>query len=143
MMEFRSPVYTEKNDINCEINHPVYGWIPFTASQNDSEKLGRDLYADIVSKGAIAEYIAPPLVIAVPQTVTRFQALAALHGAGLLTQVQTIINDPATDMLVKLALDNAQTFERNSPTIAALALQLGLTDADIDQLFITASTIKA
>jgi hypothetical protein len=44
-MEIRNPVFTAANDIDCEINHPVYGWIPFTAALDDVEQLGRDVYA--------------------------------------------------------------------------------------------------
>ena len=31
--------------IDVEYEHPKYGWIPFTASPNDSEELGREIYA--------------------------------------------------------------------------------------------------
>lgn len=31
--------------IDLEINHPVYGWIPFGASPHDPEEFGRELYA--------------------------------------------------------------------------------------------------
>lgn len=93
--------------------------------------------------GVISPYVPEPEVINIPQSVTRFQAFAAMHNAGILTQAQSIVNDPATDMLVKLAWDNAQDFERTSPSLITLAGQLGLTDTDLDQLFISASTIKA
>jgi hypothetical protein len=75
--------------------------------------------------------------------VTRFQALVAMHNAGLLETVKTIMADPATDVLVKLAWDNAQTFERMSPTVLALAQTLSLTDEQLDTLFTQASQIKA
>jgi predicted alternative tryptophan synthase beta-subunit len=76
-------------------------------------------------------------------TVTRFQALAAMHNTGLLTSVQAIIDAPETSALVKLAWDNAQTFERTSPSILAIAQVLGLTDEQLDTLFTQASQIKA
>ena len=31
--------------IDVEYEHPKYGWIPFTASPDDSEELGREIYA--------------------------------------------------------------------------------------------------
>ncbi len=34
--------------IDVEYEHPKYGWIPFTASPNDSEELGRSIYAAAV-----------------------------------------------------------------------------------------------
>lgn len=50
---------------------------------------------------------------------------------------------PETPALAKLAWADAQEFERASPTIAALAGQISLTDAQLDELFITAAGIKA
>lgn len=50
----RNPNYAESGVINCEINHPVFGWIPFTASQDDSEAIGRGIF-DVVVSGAIGE----------------------------------------------------------------------------------------
>lgn len=46
-MEIRKPKYNELGTIDCEINHPDYGWIPFTADPNDCEELGRNIYAEI------------------------------------------------------------------------------------------------
>ncbi len=80
---------------------------------------------------------------AVPQSVTRFQALAALELAGKLTAVEVIINNVATPKLTKLAWDNALSFERTSPTLNALATQIGMTAAEIDALFIAAAGITA
>lgn len=47
--------------INLEIEHPEYGWIPFTADPNDVEEHGRQLYAEAAAGqfGPIAEYVAP------------------------------------------------------------------------------------
>lgn len=77
----------------------------------------------------------------VPVTVSRAQGRMALHNAGLLAQVDAIAADPATDPMVVIAINDAQTFDRNSPTLAALAGGLGLSDADLDALFIAASEV--
>lgn len=82
-------------------------------------------------------------VVGVPQSVTRFQALAALHLADKLTAVQAIMAAPETPVIAKLAWDNALSFERTSPTLASLAAMLGMTDADLDALFTQAATIEA
>ncbi len=78
-----------------------------------------------------------------PQVVSRFQARAALHLAGLLTSVEALMADPATDTLARLAWTDAQEFRRTSPTLLAMASALSLTDEQIDQLFITAAGIEA
>lgn len=79
----------------------------------------------------------------VPQVVTRFQALAALHLAGHLPAVQAIMAAPETPVIAKLAWENALSFERSSPTLSSLAAALGLSDADLDALFVTAASIEA
>lgn len=84
----------------------------------------------------------PPLN-GVPQVVTRFQARAALHLAGLLTTVESLMTDPQTDMLARLAWQDAQEFRRQSPTVLSMAATLGLTDAQLDALFTTAAGIDA
>lgn len=75
--------------------------------------------------------------------VSPFQTKAALLQAGLLTQVEAVINDPATDPLVVLAWNNASEFRRTSPMIAALAAQLNLSDEQLDELFTNAAKIVA
>lgn len=73
--------------------------------------------------------------------VSRFQARAALYGAGLLTTADAAIQ--AADEVAKLAWADAQEFRRNSPLVAAIAAQLSLTDEQLDDLFRTAATIEA
>jgi hypothetical protein len=40
MMENRNAAWNEDGTINVEINHPRFGWIEFTANENDVEPLG-------------------------------------------------------------------------------------------------------
>ena len=35
-MDYRNPIYTKNGLIDCEINHPIHGWIPFTCDPNDT-----------------------------------------------------------------------------------------------------------
>ena len=79
----------------------------------------------------------------VPQKVTAFQAKAALLDAGLLPQVESIMAQDSTPALAKLAWATAQVFNRSSPTVAAMASALGLTDAQIDALFVAGAAITA
>lgn len=54
----------DQSKIDCEIDHPVFGWIPFTASPDDVEAYGRELFDKLKAGefGAIADYV-PPVVI--------------------------------------------------------------------------------
>lgn len=58
-IEIRNAVYNQYGDIDAEINHPTFGWIPFTASPNDIEDHGRAIYQACVNGqfGHIAPYI--------------------------------------------------------------------------------------
>lgn len=80
--------------------------------------------------------------IAAELTVTRFQARAALMQAGLLGDVEAAVA-ASDDPFIHLAWAESVEFPRASPTIATLAAAIGLSDAEIDQLFIAASTITA
>lgn len=59
----RNARHTNDGKIDCEIEHPAYSWIPFTASADDSEEHGREIYRALVSgkHGEIAPYLAAPL----------------------------------------------------------------------------------
>ncbi|MBQ2263272.1 MAG: hypothetical protein II336_18160 [Loktanella sp.] len=56
-MNFRNATYNHLGTINCEIDHPKFGWIPFTASPDDVEALGRDIFA--TAQADAAPYVAP------------------------------------------------------------------------------------
>lgn len=90
-----------------------------------------------------AEIIRQQAVSTVPYSVTRFQALAALHLGGFLEGVETLMADPSTNALARLAWRNAQEFRRDSPTILALANGIGLDVKELDDLFRLAATIDA
>lgn len=53
-MTIRNARHAAGGMIDCEYNHPKFGWVPFTANPNDVEQLGRDLYAAAVAAGGIA-----------------------------------------------------------------------------------------
>ena len=97
-----------------------------------------------MTQAEVAAHIAPPPPPpSVPQAVSRFQARAALHLAGLLEQVETMMANPATDPMARLAWQDAQEFRRNSPTVLGMGAALGLSQAQLDDLFIQAATISA
>ena len=60
-MDIRNPVFTSDNRIDCEIEHPFYGWIPFTADPNDVEVHGQEIYAVALAMGPV-DYVAPAVV---------------------------------------------------------------------------------
>lgn len=116
---------------------------------NNLHFIDDEAFAHLLPPGCVkitdeeAEALRPVPVPVVPPVVSRFQARAALHLAGLLDDVEALMTAPGTPALAKLAWADAQEFERQSPTIAALAGAVGLTEQDIDALFVTAAGIKA
>lgn len=77
----------------------------------------------------------------VPQEVSRFQGRAALIQAGHMAAIQAFIDQPETDIMVKEAWANVTVFRRQSPMMATVATVLGLTEQDLDNLFIAAHAI--
>ena len=60
MMQYRNAAYNKDGTIDCELQHPQFGWIPFTASPADTETLGRDLYQSIIESGEEIAAYEPP-----------------------------------------------------------------------------------
>jgi hypothetical protein len=80
----------------------------------------------------------------VPQSVTRRQALQALLISGKLSLVQPAIDaipDATQRGLMQIEFDDSQVFERQRPALLQMAAALGMTSADLDQLFILADTL--
>lgn len=77
----------------------------------------------------------------VPQSVTMLQARLALQAAELLEQANaTIAALPGKDgESARTYWEFANNVLRDNPLVALLAANLSLTDAQIDQLFMTAS----
>ena len=79
--------------------------------------------------------------IEVPQSVTRYQAEVYMRRINLWDQADALFAamDDADER--KIAWLRAPTFNRESPALVYAAQQLGITDADLDQMFIDASKI--
>ena len=110
-------------------------FIPFDGGNRDYQE-----YLEWLSEGNQPEpYVAPPS----PQVtqVTAYQAKIQLSRAGLYDSVVTTVNTSDNPEL-KIAWEMASVFERNSPFILALQPELGLTDAQVDDLFQQASQIS-
>lgn len=134
--------YNHRGTIDLEYNHPLYGWIPFTADPAD--QLGAELLTLALSGqyGQIAAYVQPDAIVVIPTIVTRLQAKIALAQAGLLDSIESLMTDPLTDIVTKIAWQDAQTFDRDSVTLQTIAMSMGLTDQQLDDLFTAAAQIN-
>lgn len=129
----------EQTAINCKIQLSSSEWLPFTASSNDTEQHGRDVFAAIIESGNVADYVEPePQPESVPQSLTARQARLALHGIGKLSGVPAAIAalpEPQKTQ-AEIEWEYATHIERNNQFVAVLASALQLTDEQINQLFI-------
>lgn len=59
-MNYRNPIFTESGWIACEIEHPQYGWIPFTCDPDDNGAAFDTRALFDAMKDEAAPYILPP-----------------------------------------------------------------------------------
>lgn len=81
--------------------------------------------------------------VTVPASVTRRQARLALLHTSKLSAVESAISslaDPLQRMAAQIEYEN-DTWERGNQWVEQLGQTVGLTPADIDQLFITAANL--
>ena len=145
-MQVKNLSYNSVGTIDLEIEHPTYGWIPFTSSPDDNEPLGKELYAKAVAGdyGDIQPYVEPePLPPAIPSVVTMRQARLALLQAGVLPLVESAIAsmESPTKEAAKIEWEYSQEVQRNKPFVQMLGASLGLTEEQLDNLFLLASTL--
>ncbi|MDR3300885.1 MAG: hypothetical protein LBU43_13065 [Candidatus Accumulibacter sp.] len=142
----KDPQYTLNGRINLLYEHPALGFIPFTASLDDTEELGRTLFANAQAGeyGEIAPYVPPPKPpTVIPARVTMRQARLALLANGLLDTVTAAIGamEGAAGQAAQIEWEYATNVERGSSLIAGLAAALALDDAEIDALFLAAAAL--
>jgi len=61
MLYRNAKIINEKGWVNCEINHPEYGWIPYTLDPSDTDMTinNDDLLANMAANGDVAAYVPP------------------------------------------------------------------------------------
>lgn len=95
--------------------------------------------------GEIAKHPLPPAPPYVPQQVTRAQGKAALIQAGLWDAVEDYVDsitDPTEKALALVALNDTTHWQRSSPFLNAAADALGLTEQQLDDLFVQAAEVE-
>ena len=94
---------------------------------------------------AVGEYATIPTPVIVPQSVSMAQARKALLSVGITAaMVDTAIAGIADNDqrgMAEIDWEFATTVSRSSALVAMLGAELGLTDSEIDTLFIEASKL--
>ncbi len=135
--------WVDENDavIKCHAysNHPEQMAMLRADLGSDSAQ-----YEDLIAE-VEATYVPPePEPIPVPQQITRAQGKAALIMQGLWDAVLDYvasIQDPTQRALANVALHDTLAWERSSPLLNAAVAGLGMTDEQLDTLFIQAGGI--
>lgn len=148
-MKIRNPFLNADGSINCEIDHPVFGWIPFTARDDDVEAHGREIFG---LASAMNPPPAPPAPVIVP-SLSFAQLLIGLVSEGWITETEgngwiTGTLPPAVNAVID-TLPAEQRFPararalrpsvvlRSDPLVPALGAAAGKTSAQIDAFFVT------
>lgn len=117
---------------DADVNEAIEKWKQVNIGQYVSHRIPEDDEANPVNPTPV------------PTSITRAQAKKVLLYAGFLDLVQPAIDaiaDPVQRMSAQIDWDDSGTFERSNGTLVAMAAVLGLTHAQIDQLFIDGSTL--
>lgn len=136
-MEYRNVKYNRHGTIDCEVNHPVFGWNPTTVRPDDADTAA--LYDQIFSDGAVIAPYVPPSQDEIRQNMfplTRRQFKLGMLNLGISTAMinQAIagIADPAAQAVAQIEFDEAQYFERNHSLVTQLAAAFNLTPEQLD-----------
>ena len=84
-------------------------------------------------------YVPPPP--AIPQQVPMWAVRTVLQNDGLFDQAQALINE-TDDVALKNVWEYGNFADRGSRAISVLAIELGLTEAQVDQMFIDANNLS-
>lgn len=127
----------------AEIKHVSYHPAQIDMLRTDSAEMGVSLEEhEQMLADWVAAYVPPePEPISIPQVVTRRQARRALALFGLLDAVQAALDaipDPMQRAIAQIDWDDATEFNRDDETLQMLSGALGLTDSQLDDLFILA-----
>ena len=77
----------------------------------------------------------------VPQEVTALQAMKALDAAGMSAAYEAWANDPARTFLEKAFINRATHWLRADPVLLSGAFAIGISEAQLDDLFRLAYTL--
>lgn len=104
-MNFRNEKFNQNNTIDCEVNHPVYGWIPTTLSPDDAETF--DLYEKLKSKAA--PYVEP--VKTKEEVIQEFISLADVKVQEALDSQAQQLGYDDIDSIAKYLRPNSQYYD--------------------------------
>jgi hypothetical protein len=146
MYEIKNAIYNHKGTINLDYNHPVYGWIPFTAEPDDVEPLGGELHA-LALAGTVAPFVpfTTEQLRANYPTITPRQFWIAAASIGIaksdVLAAIDLIEDVPERLRMQIEVLEATVYERTNPYIDDLATILGVSGTELDALWMWATEV--
>ena len=98
---------------------------------------------ELGSLNGVPEWVDAEVIVYVPSSVTMRQARLALLSTGRLADVETAIAEMSEPdkSAATIEWEYSQTVERNRPFVLTLGALLGLSETQLDDLFILAATL--
>jgi hypothetical protein len=97
---------------------------------------GNKVYHTVTKAEQEADYLQAKFKATVPDVISMRQARLALLNAGLLTTVESAIAN-GTDEAMKIEWEYATEVRRDWESLITMATSLGMSELDLDNLFIT------
>ncbi len=112
-------------------------------TQEERDEFGPDDLVPMTEAEVEAHLNPPPSPPSVPASITMRQARLCLHKHGMLAGVQPAIDTlPEPDRTAaQIEWDYSSTVERHRGFVLTIAQSLGITDEQLDALFIEAATL--
>ena len=104
-------------------------------SADDPEFIAYIQWVEAGNEPRVVDYPTPPI----PEEVTMRQAQQALLHAGMLDTVEQVVAQ--ADRAVQIDWHKGQTVRRDWPALTVVQSLLGMTDRQIDELFILAASL--
>lgn len=131
--------WTDEDDkqVHCQ----AYADVQMDMLRADVARLGGDLteYEPLLAEVEANIQPADPILVQVPQAITIRQAKLALLSAGLLDDVDDAITQ--ADRATQIEWEYTTEVHRNWPTLRSVQGAVGLTDEQVDELFIKAASL--
>ncbi len=137
---YRNARFNEFGTVDLEYNHPLFGWVPFTASPDDTEELGRELHFAVMKSGTVRPY-SPPTAEDLRKSLpplSRKRLLKGLLIIGITEDEVTSRLDNASD---RIDWKETLEFNRLDPLLVEVAADFQLPPAQVDSLWVWASTL--
>lgn len=154
-MQTRNAFRNSDGSFTCEVNHDLYGWIPYTAQNGTADAEMQDIWGALNAAENVPDAAVPPAPV--PQSVTDIQFALACVASGLMTAQEaedwvgagvlpsavtsaiSAITDPQTLAAVRIRIRGARVIERSNLVIDLLQANLGLSAAQVDAVFVSAA----